>query len=264
MSRDEYPEKGELVLGTVKSIFRQGAFIELEEYDNKRGMLHLSEISLKWVRNIRDYVKEGQKVVLLVLRTDPSRGHIDLSLRRVSDSARKKKLQEVKQRQRASKLLEVLASELKVKPATVNKKVGKVLEKKYGSVYTGLETISSDPGVADSLGLDDKWRNTLVELVSKSIKSPFIEITGYVELRSYESEGVDILKNALKEISKHRPKDCEITLSYISAPLYSIKVKAPDYKTAERAMKTATEQGIKYVQSKHGEGVFHREMPQHK
>ncbi|HIE33962.1 MAG TPA: S1 RNA-binding domain-containing protein, partial [Candidatus Altiarchaeales archaeon] len=91
-----YPEPGELVIATVQNIFKQGAFVTLDEYGNKRGMLHLSEISLKWVRNIRNYVKEGQKVVLLVLRVNPERGHIDLSLRRVSDAQRKAKLQEVK------------------------------------------------------------------------------------------------------------------------------------------------------------------------
>ena len=65
MSKEEYPEQGELVLGTVKSIFNQGAFIDLDEYTGRRGMLHISEITLKWVRNIRDYVKENQKVVLI-------------------------------------------------------------------------------------------------------------------------------------------------------------------------------------------------------
>lgn len=95
-----FPKEGEFVLGTVQSLFKQGAFITLDEYKGQRGMLHLSEISLKWVRNIRDYVKEGQKVVLLVLRVDPSRGHIDLSLRRVNEAQKKQKLQDVKQEQR--------------------------------------------------------------------------------------------------------------------------------------------------------------------
>ena len=106
-----FPEDGELVLGTVDSIFKQGAFISLDEYSDRRGLLHLSEISLKWVRNIRDYLREGQKVVLFVLKVDPSRGHIDLSLRRVNDAKRKEKLQEVKQRQRSQKLFELLAQE---------------------------------------------------------------------------------------------------------------------------------------------------------
>ena len=261
MRNDNYPEKGEYVLGKVKNIFKQGAFIELEEYGHKKGMLHLSEISLKWVRNIRDYVKEGQKVVLAVLRVDPNRGHIDLSLRRVSDSARKKKLQDVKQKQRSKKLLELFSEEVGGDLAEIEKKVGTVLEVKYGSVYAGLEMILSDSKTVEDLDISTKWRESLVELITKSIKSPFVEITGYVELKSYDSEGGGMIKKSLSEIGKHTPNNCEISLSYVSAPLYSVKVKAPDYKTAEKALKKSVEQGIKYLESKHGDGIFHREMP---
>ncbi len=45
------------------------------------GLLHVSEISSSWIRNIRDFVREGQKMVLKVLRVDLEKGHIDLSLR---------------------------------------------------------------------------------------------------------------------------------------------------------------------------------------
>jgi len=256
---DEYPEQGELVLGTVKSIFNQGAFIDLDEYPGKRGMLHLSEITLKWVRNIRDYVKEDQKVVVLVLRTDPAKGHIDLSLRRVNDSQRKQKLQQVKQRQRALKLLELMASELDVKPESVIKKVSK-LTSDYDSLYAGLEAIAADNSIAGRLDLNEKWREKLVELVSKSIKPPIVEVTGYVELRSYESDGINVIKGALAEVTKHKPRDCELTLSYISAPIYRVKVTAGDYKTAEKAMRNAVDQGITHIESNRGSGMFHREL----
>jgi translation initiation factor 2 subunit 1 len=256
---DDYPEQGELILGTVTSIFNQGAFIDLDEYPGRRGMLHLSEISLKWVRNIRDYVKEGQKVVLMVLRIDPKRGHIDLSLRRVSDSQRKLKLQQVKQRQRSLKLLEIMASDLKVKPESVVKRVSKALSE-YDSLYAGLEAIAADNQVAGKLDLNEKWREKLVEMVAKSIKPHSVEITGYIELRSYESDGVNILKKALAEVSRHKSGDCEMTLTYVSAPLYRIKVTAPDYKIAEKAMRSAVDQGIKFIESHHGSGMFYREL----
>jgi translation initiation factor 2 subunit 1 len=260
MAQADYPEPGELVMGTVKNIFNQGAFIDLDEYPGKRGMLHLTEISLKWVRNIRDYVKEGQKVVLVVLRTDPSRGHIDLSLRRVNDSQRKIKLQQVKQKQRSTKLMEVMAAELKLDPPLVVASVNKALSS-YDSPYAGLEAIAADNGVADRLDLEPKLRKKLLELVVKSIKAPVVEITGYAELHSFESDGVSVVKEALAEISKHQPGDCQLTITYISAPLYRVKVTASDYKAAEKALKTAVEQGIRYVESKHGTGEFHRELP---
>ncbi len=255
--REKYPEKGELVIATVKSIFRQGAFLTLDEYDNKVGMLPLSEISLKWVRNIRDYVKEGQRVVVLVLRVNPKRGHIDLSLRRVSDAQRKEKLQDVKQRQRAEKLMEFLAKELKLSIGDVNKRIGEKILKKFDSLYSGFEAISADKKLVDKLGIEKKLKKPLIDIVSKTIKAPFVDITGYVELKSYEPDGVDILKEALHRIKDYKTR-CRVDVSYISAPRYRIKVTARDYKTAERVLRESAQKGITYVKEHGGDGEFYR------
>lgn len=259
--RDQYPESGEFILGTVQSIFRQGAFITLDEYGSKKGMLHLSEISLKWVRNIRDYVREGQKVVLLVLNVNPERGHIDLSLRRVGDAQRKRKLQDVKQRQRAEKLLKILADELKVSLDEVNNRIGDKLLKDFSSLYAGLEAIVVDNSVVDKLSLDEEWKSTLIDVVEKNIKPPFVYITGYVELRSYEPEGVNIIKESLKNMGDYEhDSDSEIEVSYISPPIYQVKVRSKDYKSAEKLLRNATEEGIKYAEGHKSVGKFHRKI----
>jgi len=254
-----FPNEGEFVLGTVQSIFKQGAFITLDEYVGKRGMLPLSEISLKWVRNIRDYVKEGQKVVLLVLKVDMERGHIDLSLRRVNDAQRKQKLQDVKQEQRAKKILELIAAELKVKPGEVFEKVNAELGKDYVSLYKGLEAVSTNPAVVEKLKLPDKWKTVLAEIAGKSIKPPYVEIAGYVELRSYEPNGIDVIKKSLEKIAQHK-SEAELSVGYISAPIYRIHVKAHDYKTAEKVLQQASDAGLSYIQEKRGVGEFHREL----
>ena len=82
-SKPQWPEVGDLVIATIEAITDYGAYAKLDEY-NKRGLLHVSEISSSWIRNIRDFVREGQKAVLKVIRIDLEKGHIDLSLRRVT------------------------------------------------------------------------------------------------------------------------------------------------------------------------------------
>jgi translation initiation factor 2 subunit 1 len=253
-----YPHEGELILGTVQSLFKQGAFITLDEYPGKRGMLPLSEISLKWVRNIRDYVKEGQKVVLLVLRVDQNRGHIDLSLRRVNDSQRKQKLQEIKQNQRSKKIIEMIASELKSDLGELSKKVNEELPKEYASVYKWLEAVSVDKANVEKIKLPEKWKATFIEIAGKSIKPPYVEITGYVELMSYEPNGIEVIKASLQKILHHKGT-CELKVSYISAPIYRIYVKAQDYKTAEKTLQQASDAGINHLQQNRGTGEFHRE-----
>lgn len=261
MPTKEYPRPGELVIATVKNIFGQGAFVTLDEYGGKRGLLHISEMSLKWVRNIRDYVKEGQKVVLMALNVKPERGHIDLSLRRVSDYQKKLKLKEVKEKQRADKLLELLGKELKLS-STDLEKISQEILKKYKSIYEGLEDISLHEVAVNKLELPQKWKSSLLPLVKKNIKPALVEIDGYVKLESYEPNGVETIKKALQIIADYPLQEGveKIEVGYISAPNYRVKVKAKDYKIAERTLKDSAEKSIEYIKKHKGQGEFYREL----
>ena len=88
--KEGMPEESELVMSTVTKIQYNAIFVNLDEYD-KTGMIHISEISPGRIRNIRDFVREGKKIVCVVLRVNQERGYIDLSLRRVGEGQRRKK-----------------------------------------------------------------------------------------------------------------------------------------------------------------------------
>ncbi len=57
-------KKGEIVIGKITNILGYGAFVQVDDYT---GLIHISEFSDGFVRNIKDYVKLGQKVKLKVL-----------------------------------------------------------------------------------------------------------------------------------------------------------------------------------------------------
>ena len=42
MSRRNLPETGDLVIGTVKSIFDHGVYVDLDEYENLQAYCHVS------------------------------------------------------------------------------------------------------------------------------------------------------------------------------------------------------------------------------
>lgn len=257
----KYPTTGELVIATVKNIFNQGAFVTLDEYAHKKGLLHISEMSLKWVRNIRDYVKEGQKVVLQVLDVRPERGHIDLSLRRVSDYQRKLKLKEVKEKQRAEKFLELAKEKLKLSSEEAENISQEILSR-YRTLYEGLEDISLHAKAINKLKLPKKLKSDLLALIKKNIKPSLVEIQGYVELESYSSRGVEEIKKALQEIESYPKEEGieEIKVEYISAPNYRVRVKAKEYKVAEKTLKGSVNKAIEYIKKNKGEGEFHREL----
>src|SRR4030043_2027055 len=109
--KPEWPEFGDLVIASIESVMDYGAYANLDEY-NKRGFLHISEISSTRIRNVRDFVRERQKMVLKVLRVDLEKGHIDLSLRRVTKRERIEKIFLWKKERKAEALLRGVAEKV--------------------------------------------------------------------------------------------------------------------------------------------------------
>ncbi len=75
-------EIGSIVEGKVKSITNFGAFIDFD--DGKSGLVHISEISNTFVKDIKDHLKEGQTVKTKVISKDPS-GKLGLSIKRIQE-----------------------------------------------------------------------------------------------------------------------------------------------------------------------------------
>lgn len=77
-------EVGNVVTGKVTGIQPYGAFVSLDE--NRQGLIHISEITNGYVRDINDYVKVGDKVKVKVLSVDEEAGKIGLSLRATEEA----------------------------------------------------------------------------------------------------------------------------------------------------------------------------------
>jgi polyribonucleotide nucleotidyltransferase len=71
------PEIGATYEGTVKSIVPFGAFIEF--MPGKQGLLHISEVSWKRLDSLEGVMKEGDKVKIQLVGTDPKTGKLRLS-----------------------------------------------------------------------------------------------------------------------------------------------------------------------------------------
>jgi predicted RNA-binding protein with RPS1 domain len=135
MPERDWPEEGELVVCTVDAVKDFVAFVRLDEYGGRQGLIPISEIAKGWVKYIRDHIREGQKVVCKVLHVDRSRGHIDLSLKDVNEHQRREKIQEWKNEQKAHKWIGFVAEESKV-PA---KAIEDAIKKDYTRLYRAFE-----------------------------------------------------------------------------------------------------------------------------
>lgn len=77
-------EIGAIYDGKVTGLTGFGAFVSLP--DGKSGMVHISEISTDYVKDIKDFLKEGQDVKVKVVGISPE-GKISLSIRKAQEPA---------------------------------------------------------------------------------------------------------------------------------------------------------------------------------
>ena len=230
----DMPEQDELVLVTVKKIMPYGAFCSLDEYGAREAFVHISEVAPRWIKNIHEFLHDGQKLVAKVYHLDLEKSQIDLSLKRVTESERKLKIEENRREKRATKLFEVA---VKIAKSTTSESTAarSALSQKYGNVIEAIEAIGEKGEEAlAGLKIEKGLAAALLEVASKNMKKAKSELDGMLTFISYAPNGVEVVQKALTSFVK--PKDAEVQILYLGAPKYQIRVVADDFKAADKAM----------------------------
>lgn len=233
-----FPEESELVLCTVTKIYPHCVFANIDDYENKQGMIHISEISPGRIRNIHDYVKIGKKVICKVLKINEERGHIDLSLRRVSEGQKKEKAEMIKKQQKAEKIIEFVADKLKLDKQKLYDDIFKKTSEEYATIHDVFEDFISDESALKDLKLQKDVYESLAEVIRQRIKPQEVEIEGEIKLKSYAPDGVNVVKKILIDAEK---VNGAIKLRYKGGGSYSITIVQENYKDAEKIMAKATD-----------------------
>ncbi|MBW2987688.1 S1 RNA-binding domain-containing protein [Candidatus Woesearchaeota archaeon] len=252
--REGLPEVSEIVLCTVTKIHHTSVFVTLDEFGNKSGMIHISEISPGRIRTIGDYVKEGKKIICKVLRVDKERGHIDLSLRRVNEGKRREKTDQLKKEQKAEKAVDFIAEQLKLKPLDLYNKLKPVAFEEYNFLHECFEDIVIDQFDAKNFKLDSKTTKILVDTIKQRMKPAEIEIKGTFDLVTYKPNGVEQLKQAIK-LTQHP----QIIVKYLGGGKYSFQVKSTNYDDAEKLFSKHIEEAVESFKKLGGETKIERE-----
>jgi translation initiation factor 2 subunit 1 len=260
MKYSGWPEPGELVVGRVDEIEDFGVFVDLQEYEDKRGLCHISEVASGWIKNVRDHVGEGQTVVAKVLDVDESAQQIDLSIKDVNDHQRKEKIQEWKNEQKADNWMELAFGE--DISGEEYAAVANELLAAFGSMYEGFEQAAIHGAEAlEDTDLSDAEVEALVETARKNVSVPYVNVTGYVDLECPAGDGVDLIKEALRaaEGNGEVPEEVQLEVTYVGSPEYRIEVQAPDYKTAESELEHSAARAEAALEEAGGTARFHRE-----
>jgi translation initiation factor 2 subunit 1 len=257
--KPEWPEPGDLVIATIETVTDYGAYAKLDEH-NKRGLLHVSEISSSWIRNIHDFVRENQKMVLKVLRVDQEKGHVDLSLRRVTKRERIEKIKSWKKERKVDALLRGVAEKFGLPAEEVYQKAGSLLDEKYG-LYEGFEKLVKEgPEVLTKLGVPEDMANVFMQVAEERIKVKLVRVRGTIEVRCMKPNGVKCLQDAFTSAKKaEKTRDSKIEFYVIAAPKYSVEVAADNWKRAEEILQKVSQAVVTNATKAGGQGSFRRE-----
>lgn len=254
----ELPEIGEIVLGKIARIMDYGVIVELIEYPGVQGFVHISNVASGWVKNIRNFVKEDQIRVAEVMNINQQKEQIDLSFTKVSPTVEKQKLEEYRQTKRSQKLIELMATELKISPDAAWDAIGKPLSDNYESLYHAFQEILVN-GADAAKGVDKKYHKVLLSLVEKNVETPIRTVKGILVLRSNQADGIFAIKNALiKARDSVKPKEMQVkaSLSYLGSGKFLVKVESQTIKLAEKALKQVADIAMEQMKQAKGSAEF--------
>ncbi len=257
--KPEWPEPGDLVIATVESVMDYGAYANLDEY-NKRGFLHISEISSARIRNLHDFIRERQKIVLKVLRVDLEKGHIDLSLRRVTKRERIEKIKVWKKDRKGEVLLRTVGEKLGLPTDEVYQKAGIILEQNDG-IYEGFEkALKEGPEALTKLGIPEDLAKAFAQIAEERIHIKLVQVRGTLEIRCMKPNGVKCIQEAFIEAKKaQKAKGAKIQFFVIAAPRYSVEVSADNWKRAGELLDEVSESVVTNITKAGGHGSFKRD-----
>lgn len=83
---------GDVVVGKVTGVETYGIFVNIDGYN---GLVHISEISENFVRNVNDYAKIGDEIKVKVLEINESNHQLKLSIKDFENENRKPKREKI-------------------------------------------------------------------------------------------------------------------------------------------------------------------------
>lgn len=239
--KEGFPKEKDIVLCKVKKILPHSVFVELIEYDELEGMIHISEISSRWTKNINDVVQMGNLIVCRVERINKKKGHIDLSKKRVTSGEEKKKKKEIKNENRVEKLINYAYKKNKSSLEKFYKSIGFDLIKEYGNLYNFYEVFKEHPEVLKDLKIPEKIKKDLIKSFESLTQKSRVTVKKEFKFYAKSGKGVNDLKGFVKEVKKEAIKEDEdnkVEITYINSPKYLVSVNSKNYKIANNFMDT--------------------------
>lgn len=241
------PEEGDFVVVTITDVEENSAYAELEEYEDSKGLIHISEVSRSWVQDLTKELGEGEKTVAQVIDADSD--PVDLSLKRVNDNQKKQAMSRWNREKKAEEFLDELAEIVGRDKEELYEEVIFPLQKEFDSSFTGFEIAVGEEEKLEQI-LDEEVVEAVQEVARDKINLRQEKLEGELDVSFPQGDGVERLKKVFQNI----PEGVEV--KYVSAPSYSITAWGRNSRLAKKRMDDAVENIREKVDEQGGEFSF--------
>ncbi|NCO11292.1 hypothetical protein CO038_03170 [Candidatus Pacearchaeota archaeon CG_4_9_14_0_2_um_filter_39_13] len=209
-------EEDDIVLCTVKRIEGTTVFLEMDDYPGIQAAMIFAEVSAGRIRNIRDFVSPGKKIVCKILRIKGN--SIELSLRRVTGKEREQLMDRYKKEKQFQSMLKPV---LKEKTLEVYRKIREDYD-----IAEFIEEARENPKIIENFMTKSEAEQLSKILLEKKEKAK--EVISTITIKSTDPDGINRIKDILKT--------SKAEIRYKGSSQFAIGVKTPDFKTANHIM----------------------------
>ena len=252
------PSVNSLAIAVVKKVEPFGAYCMLPEYNDIEVFLPIREVSSGWVKNIHEFVHEGQKIVCKIIFYDTNRNTIDVSLKKVTPKESKDKLRAFNLEKRSKALFSQaikIAKEQQSKDSIESKMLAD-----FGTYTKLIEAAKYSPADIDTSKLPKKFKEAIIKLIEASnVKRNYaVSYTLTVQTDDTKSGATK-----LRSVFAKAQKESGASITYVSAPKYKLNASGESYSEAEEKAKKAVE-AVKSLLGEQDIGVEKEKMHKEK
>ena len=243
------PDEGDFVVITLTDVDKNSAYAELDEYRDVDGLLHISEVSRSWIKDVRKELDEGEKNVAQVIEVDDD--SINLSIKRVNENQKRDAMARWNKEKKAEAFIKDLADKLGKDKDEVYEDIGFKLQEEFGSSFHGFEvSVAREDRLKEMF--DEETVEAIQDVASENIDLKQEKFEGEINLEYSQGNGTELIKQTFEDLEEG------VEVKYISAPKFSIKAWGRTQELAKKRMDEAVDQIRDKADELDGEFEFSR------
>jgi translation initiation factor 2 subunit 1 len=253
---NEFPDVEDTVVVKVHKIAEMGAYVTLQEYNNKEGMILLSELSRRRIRSVNKLIRVGRSECVVVIRVDKDKGYIDLSKRRVYSKDLIQCEERFARAKAVNSILRHVAEQLGYEN---NEQLEELYDKtawyfdrklrKKAAAYDIFKKALTDSTVFDECEIGQEVKDKLIEDIQKKLTPQALKIRADIEVSCFSYDGIEAVKTALVEGKKCSTEEMPIKINLIAAPLFVVTAQTMERTEGIDAVNKALEVIRKSIES---------------